>query len=231
MVKLLLPTRLDAVRVYDRVASLYDDFGALWDRIAGGAATQAFRALSRRQIRSGALILDVGAGTGRSIALLLRESLPERVVGVDLSTGMLAQAKKKIADRRVVLVQADAMRLPFPDDIFDAVTSMWMMETLPDPKGAVGEFLRVLRPDGIVLVAFSALPAQPRQRIIAHLIELVMKPLFAGHFLPEQERPLHTCTMSCAHHYEYGSATVATFGKRCQLSPGLLPPGGLSDAT
>ncbi len=55
---------------------------------------------------------DVGTGTGRSIALLLKEAQPVRVVGVDLSAGMLTQAGKKLTDPRVELLQADATQMP-----------------------------------------------------------------------------------------------------------------------
>ena len=44
-----------------------------------------------------------------------------------------------------------------------------------------------------------------------------MQRLFAGRFLPENERPLHACTMHCTHRDDYGYVTVAVIGKGCQL--------------
>jgi len=204
--------------VYDRVARLYDRVAAVWDRTAGGAAAEHFRRLVKWYARPGARVLDVGAGTGRTIALLLDRSEPGCLVGIDLSAEMLGQARARLVDPRVHLVRADATRLPFLDDTFDVVTSMWMLETLPEPLAGVRELLRALQPDGTVLTCFSTLPPGRVRQLGARLIQLVMQAGFAGRFLPEEERPLHTCTMSCAHRYEHDLATVATFGKLCELS-------------
>lgn len=168
-------------------------------------------------------MLDVGAGTGRSMRALFEESHPRRAVGLDLSAGMLAQARQTLRDPRAVLVRGDATALPFPDNSFDIVMSMWTLETLPDPLLAVAELLRVLKPSGTVLTVFSTLPDEPIPRLAARLIEAVMRPGFAGRFVPESERPLHDCTMSCAHYYDHGLATITTFGKACLASAVAQP--------
>lgn len=193
--------------IYDRVAGQYNFFAALWDCMVGGEATRHFRAFVHKHVSPGAFVLDAGTGTGRSISLVLEEAQPRRVIGVDLSARMLAKAHKKLHDPRVEFIQADATRLPFPENTFDIVTSMWMLETLPDPLAAVRELLRVVQPDGIVITVFSTLPSQPLLIIGAVVIEAVMKPLFGGRFLRKQEQPLHDCTMSCIHRYEHGCAT------------------------
>ena len=69
-------------------------------------------------------ILDVGCGTGRFAARVLRHFPLARVWGLDLSDGMLgvAQERCRASDGRFHVVQADSQRLPFADDTFDAVT-------------------------------------------------------------------------------------------------------------
>ncbi len=100
-------------------------------------------------------VLDVGTGTGRlPRALLFQPRFRGHVVGVDLSRRMLAFAAhytRPCADR-VTFIWQDARFLPFPDDTFDAVTSLEMLEFTPDPRAVLAEMVRVLRPGGILLV-------------------------------------------------------------------------------
>jgi len=100
-------------------------------------------------------VLDVGTGTGRlPRALLFQPRFHGHVVGLDLSRRMLAYAAhytRPYADR-VTLIWQDARFLPFPDNTFDAVTSLEMLEFTPDPRGVLAEMVRVLRPGGILLV-------------------------------------------------------------------------------
>jgi len=97
--------------------------------------------------------LDVGCGTG-FLALLLAE-LGHRVTGVDAANEMLdlARAKAASAGLQLHLDQPDAERLSFADTSFDLIVERHVIWTLPDPKGALAEWSRVLRPGGrLVLI-------------------------------------------------------------------------------
>ncbi|HEY1409262.1 MAG TPA: methyltransferase domain-containing protein [Promineifilum sp.] len=101
------------------------------------------------------LVLDVATGTGRLPYFLLRE--PEfhgRVVGLDASAGMLAQARLKLAPfgRRTALVRQSAQDLPFGDATFSAVACLEALEFLPDDRSALCQMVRVLQPGGVLLV-------------------------------------------------------------------------------
>ena len=100
------------------------------------------------------LVLDVATGTGRLPLALLREGFAGRIVGLDLSRGMLrwAQAKLRPYGEQVGLVRQDAARLPFADGTFDAVTCLESLEFLPRPPDALAEMVRVLAPGGLLLV-------------------------------------------------------------------------------
>jgi SAM-dependent methyltransferase len=103
------------------------------------------------------LILDVATGTGRLPLALLGERFAAtggRIVGLDLSRGMLRQARAKLVpyEDRVSLVREDASRLPFDDETFDAVTCLETLEFLPRPLEALGEMVRVLAPGGVLFV-------------------------------------------------------------------------------
>jgi SAM-dependent methyltransferase len=101
------------------------------------------------------LVLDVGTGTGRlPRALLFQPRFRGRVIGLDLSRRMLAQAArlaKSYADR-LTLIWRDACDLPFPDDTFDAVACLEVLEFTPAPETVLRELVRVLRPGGVLLV-------------------------------------------------------------------------------
>jgi len=106
------------------------------------------------------VLIDVGCGNAIYLERLLRR-LPAgaRVVGVDLSAGMLAAASHPTG--RVV---ADVQQLPVASGCVDAVLALHMLYHVPDPKQAVRELRRVLRPGGVAVVSTNG----PR-----HLTELV----------------------------------------------------------
>jgi SAM-dependent methyltransferase len=101
------------------------------------------------------LVLDVATGTGRLPRALLRQPPFEgRVIGLDLSRGMLREAVRRTAQfaDRLTFIWQDASQLPFRDDTFDAVTCLEALEFMPDPRGVVEDLVRVLRPGGVLLV-------------------------------------------------------------------------------
>ena len=149
---------------WDRRAPTFDeDFGhsirtpaerAAWDRILD-------LALAGR----GALeCLDAGCGTGfLSFELAARG---HHVTGVDFAAAMLAEARRKAAERSVSIrfEEADAEHLPFPAGRFDLVISRHVLWTLPHPEVAIDEWIRVLRPGGRLVVVdgqFDAGAAPP----------------------------------------------------------------------
>jgi len=101
------------------------------------------------------LVLDVATGTGRLPRALLRQpAFDGRVIGLDLSRRMLREAVRRtsqFADRLTYIWQ-DARRLPFDDDIFDAVICLEALEFTPDLRVVLAELVRVLRPGGVLVV-------------------------------------------------------------------------------
>lgn len=93
-------------------------------------------------------ILDVGVGTG-FLSIMLAE-IGYSVVGVDLSEEMIKNARKKMDARglKVRLEVGDAEALPFEDASFDGVVNRAVLWTLPNPKKALAEWKRVLKPGG-----------------------------------------------------------------------------------
>jgi SAM-dependent methyltransferase len=101
----------------------------------------------------GADVVDVGCGTG-SLALLLAEQ-GHRVTGVDVSPGMVAQARRKLAaaGHQVAVLLGDAAAVPVGARRFDVVLVRHLLWALPDPLAALRRWVRVLRPGGhLVLI-------------------------------------------------------------------------------
>lgn len=143
------------------VIALYDLYARRYDRIKAfdAYAEQALLAqplLDSLAPQAEPLLLDVATGTGRLPLLLAADArFGGHIIALDASAKMLAQARRKLQTqpvrRCISLVQQDAMRLPFPDRSFDAVTCLEALEFLPSPRGALAEMARVLSPGGILL--------------------------------------------------------------------------------
>jgi len=100
-------------------------------------------------------ILDAGCGTGL-FSIALAGALPgSRVVGIDMSTGMLEVATAQARDRSLAnadFSRADAAGLPFDRGEFDVIVAAGLLPNVNDPAGVVGELARVVRTGGRVIV-------------------------------------------------------------------------------
>lgn len=137
--------------MFDDVAGRYDitnDILSLGqDRLWRRAVVKAVAA------RPGETVLDIAAGTGTSSEPFADSGV--RVVPADFSLGMLRVGRTRRDD--LGFTAADAMRLPFADDSFDAVTMSFGLRNVADISVALAEFLRVTKPGGrLVICEFSA---------------------------------------------------------------------------
>lgn len=140
----------DVAAMFDDVAGKYDltnDVLSLGqDRLWRKAVVKAVDA------RAGERVLDIAAGTGTSSEPFADQGI--EVVPADFSLGMLRTGNRRRPD--LGFTAADAMRLPFADGSFDAVTMSFGLRNVADPSAALGEFLRVTRPGGrLVVCEFS----------------------------------------------------------------------------
>jgi ubiquinone/menaquinone biosynthesis C-methylase UbiE len=101
----------------------------------------------------GERVLDVACGTGN--AALLAAAAGAEVTGLDAAARLIevARARSVAAGLDATFVAGDAMELPFADDAFDAVLSVFGIIFVPDAERALGEVFRVLRPGGRALIA------------------------------------------------------------------------------
>ena len=144
----------------DEVSGMFDGVARHYDRtnaIMSMGNAQLWRAATVRAVdpRPGERVLDVAAGTGTSSAALARTGVT--VVALDFSAGMIEEGRRR--HPKIEFVEADAERLPFGDDEFDAVTISFGLRNVENPKTALAEMYRVLKPGGrLVICEFSRPP-------------------------------------------------------------------------
>ena len=140
--------RETVTRAYAKWAPIYDVvFGPVFERGREAAITAAERV--------GGRILEVGIGTGISLADYSDENL---IFGVGISEPMLAKARERVAELGLSHVEGlavmDAEHMDFPDASFDVVMAQYVITTVPNPEATLDEFARVLKPGGeIILVS------------------------------------------------------------------------------
>ncbi|MDX2160328.1 MAG: methyltransferase domain-containing protein [bacterium] len=141
------------------VVWLYDVFAPRYDAIKHFRREYDHRFLAqplmaRISPNKAPLILDVATGTGRlPLAMIRHAHFEGKIIGVDLSEPMLRHAWLKfIEERRVMLLQAPAERLPFASNTFDGVSCLEALEFMIDHQAALAEMVRVLKPGGVFLI-------------------------------------------------------------------------------
>jgi len=215
--------RGEAADAYDDAADGYDLFAAVWDRTVAASALRRFDELLVQHTPPGADVLDVAAGTGRRTRRILDLTDPRRVVALDGSQGMLDVARRSVADPRVEFVQGDACELPFPDASFDVVCSTWLLSILHDPRAAVREFLRVLKPGGTALYAYCTRPDGEVGAAAEWLASIRpdINPL--THMVTHDEEPVHHCPVASVERFALGFTSVVALGSCCTVDPIHVP--------
>jgi len=146
------------------------------------------------------LILDVATGTG-DFALEALKLNPERIIGVDISEGMLAQGREKMKKRnltaKIDLQSGDSENLNFPDNYFDAVIVSFGVRNFENLEKGLANIYRVLKPNGnLVVLEFSRPKYFPFKQIynfyfnfiLPFVGKIVSKDKSAYTYLPESVR-------------------------------------------
>ncbi len=159
--------------LFGRIASRYDlindvqSFGLhrFWKR----------KLIQAAKLKSSEAALDVCCGTGD---LALRLALRAReVVGCDFSPEMLEVARH-LRSEKVTWLQADALELPFPNESFEVVTIGYGLRNLADFPRGIGELLRVLKPEGRLLILDFGKPKNALWRAAYFSYLRIVVPLF-----------------------------------------------------
>ena len=107
------------------------------------------------------IILDIATGTG-DLAILMTQTNAEKIIGLDISAGMLEVGKKKVEEKKlsnvIDLVLGDSESIPFEDNYFDAITVGFGVRNFENLEKGFAEILRVLKPNGVFVILETSVP-------------------------------------------------------------------------
>lgn len=203
--------------MFDRIAGVYDPLNTAMT--AGLHHRWRARAADLTRVGPGDRVLDVACGTGDlAIELARRVGPGGSVTGSDFSEAMLDRARAKNHFGELLEFQwADALDLPYPDDVFDAATVGFGARNFGDLAGGLAEMTRVVRPGGRVVILEMTIPTKPPLSFFFRLwFDRIVPQL--GRFSSDPQA------------YAYLPASVKRFPDPAALA-GEMQRAGLSDIT
>lgn len=149
-------------QMFDSISGSYDGLNRV---ISFGIDVKWRKKVVKAVLDSGANeILDIATGTGDLAISIAKKSKADKIIGIDISEGMLAVGKKKIAEKnlgdRVELMLADSEDLPFEDDIFGAASVAFGVRNFENLEKGLAEIHRILKPGGLFVVLETSVPTK-----------------------------------------------------------------------
>ena len=193
----------------DAVRAAYRRWAGVYDTVFGGVSAHGRRrAVEAVNALPGTAVLEVGVGTG----LALPHYVPaKRITGIDLSTEMLALARRRVSQDGLTnvhtLLEVDAEATGFETGQFDIAVAMFVASVVPNPRRLLAEMQRVVRPGG-------------------HL-------LFVNHFAAERglrwwgERTLAPAGRMLGWHPDFARAALLSDAEQARAQFSEVPPLGL----
>ncbi|MFT6796176.1 MAG: demethylmenaquinone methyltransferase/2-methoxy-6-polyprenyl-1,4-benzoquinol methylase [Maribacter sp.] len=130
-------------------------------------------------------ILDIATGTG-DLAIALVKTGARKIVGLDISPGMLAVGKDKVKhknlDSTIEMVVGDSEKLSFADNSFDAVTVSFGVRNFETLETGLSEILRVLKPQGALVILETSVPTKTPFKQGYHLYTKYVLPVIGKVF-------------------------------------------------
>ncbi len=199
---------------YRILAPGYDRLRPLWaGGILGDAESLLQREIIPRCCPQGAVVLDLGCGTGANLErILVTDITIERYTGVDISPAMLRRARQKFSwFRGTEFYLSDLERRPFSNHTFDFAISTWALEHVPDMGLAMDEALRVLKRGASLVLLFHSLPGLS-WRLPFYLMGPAFRLVFQMRFPSSQDHSFSDSRKD-AWHFAKGLHTLWLFTK------------------
>lgn len=168
MSKNVTPYKSSSLSKKEQVAQMFDNISGDYDglnRVISFGVDVSWRkkVLKMVSAKNPGSILDIATGTG-DLAILMAQTPAQRIVGLDISAGMLEVGRKKVQAKnlsaRIELLLADSENIPFDDNTFDAITVAFGVRNFEQLEKGLSEILRVLRPGGIFVILETSNPTR-----------------------------------------------------------------------
>ena len=168
MSKIIKPYKDSALGKKEQVATMFNNISKNYDglnRVISFGIDVSWRKkvvkiVSNNDPQS---ILDIATGTG-DLALMMSKLKPKRIVGLDISEGMLAVGKQKIAKAElsdtIEMIVGDSEDMPFKDNTFDAITVSFGVRNFANLDRGLTEIRRVLKPTGTLVILETSNPTK-----------------------------------------------------------------------
>jgi demethylmenaquinone methyltransferase/2-methoxy-6-polyprenyl-1,4-benzoquinol methylase len=166
MSKNITPYKNSALGKKEQVAKMFDTISGNYDNlnrvISFGIDIKWRKKVLQLVAKSNPkTILDIATGTG-DLAILLAETDADKIIGLDISSGMLQVGVKKIADKNlsntIEMILGDSENMPFEDNSFDAITVAFGIRNFETLEKGLAEIMRVLKPNGIFVILETSVP-------------------------------------------------------------------------
>lgn len=206
--------------MFDNIAPTYDTLNhrLSWN-IDKGWRRSAIRQLAPGKPKR---ILDIATGTGDFAILAAQALCPEKIVGIDISEGMLKVAREKVKDahleEKVEMRKEDCLAMSFPDNTFDAATSAFGIRNFQDLDKGLAEICRVMKPGGQLSLVELTTPVSFPMKQLFKIYSHTILPIY-GKLISKDEGA-----------YQYLTASIEAFPQGEQMV-GILKKAGFSQAS
>ncbi len=166
--------------MFDNIAPTYDKLNhrLSWD-IDRGWRRKAIRQLAPHAPKS---ILDIATGTGDFAIMAVEILHPDKLIGADISEGMMQIGREKVAQKgledTIAFEKKDCLALSYPDDNFDAVTAAFGIRNFADLDKGLREMCRVLKPGGHLSIVELTTPVSFPMKQLFHVYSHTVLPLY-----------------------------------------------------
>lgn len=205
--------------MFNNIASTYDTLNhrLSWDIDKGWRK----KAIAQLQPFSPRHILDIATGTGDFAILAARMLTPEKLIGADISEGMMDIGRQKVKRARLEQIisfeKEDCLQLSYPENSFDAVTAAFGIRNFPDLDRGLKEIFRVLKPDGHLSIVELTSPVTFPMKQLFKVYSHTVLPIY-GRLVSRDDSAYH-----------YLTATIEAFPQGEQMV-GILKKAGFSEA-